>query len=180
MYGNVSVIFARGVVGLRRDQRRVGRAKRPGAGYFVSLNISPSTTSYFRAGPFFSIFRPRLMARRRLAPIFWNRGQGHDWINGYRMGRRDRTASAGPGLNRQLRQTLNHLLKGRTEQQISERLDMSFHTVHSRVKAIYRLFGVKSRSQLLARFLSAATSRASTNARSEPQRPVRRRSTKSK
>lgn len=51
------------------------------------------------------------------------------------------------------RQTLQHLLTGRSEKQIANELSLSPNTIHHYVKAIYKRFGVSSRSELLARFV---------------------------
>ena len=51
------------------------------------------------------------------------------------------------------RETLDGLLSGASEKQIAARIGRSPHTVHTRVKRIYRQLGVTSRSELLARCL---------------------------
>jgi len=50
-------------------------------------------------------------------------------------------------------QTLRHLLDGNSEKQVARKLELSQHTVHVYVKALYRRFGVSSRAELLARHL---------------------------
>lgn len=50
-------------------------------------------------------------------------------------------------------QTLRHLLGGDSEKQVARKLELSQHTVHVYVKAIYRRFGVSSRAELLAKHL---------------------------
>lgn len=62
----------------------------------------------------------------------------------------------GPGL----RQTLELLLDGASEKQIATRLQLSAHTVHDRVKRLYRRFDVHSRAQLSARLSRASPARA--------------------
>ncbi|HEX4792281.1 MAG TPA: LuxR C-terminal-related transcriptional regulator [Humisphaera sp.] len=52
------------------------------------------------------------------------------------------------------RQTLDRLLAGDSEKQIAARLEVSKHTVHIYVKSLYRRFGVCSRGELLAQFVS--------------------------
>ncbi len=52
-----------------------------------------------------------------------------------------------------MRQTLDRLLAGDSEKQIARKFELSQHTVHVYVKAIYRGFDVNSRSELLARFV---------------------------
>ena len=57
------------------------------------------------------------------------------------------------GLAPRLRQTLESLLEGDSEKQTARRLRLSVNTVHEYVTTLYRLFGVCSRAELLARFL---------------------------
>ncbi len=49
--------------------------------------------------------------------------------------------------------TLRLLLDGLGEKEIARRLDLSQHTVHDYVGALYLHFGVASRSELLAKFI---------------------------
>jgi DNA-binding NarL/FixJ family response regulator len=56
-------------------------------------------------------------------------------------------------LSPRMRQTLDRLLAGDSEKQIARKFELSQHTVHVYVKAIYRGFDVNSRSELLARFV---------------------------
>ncbi len=59
-----------------------------------------------------------------------------------------------------LRDTLNQLLTGASEKEIAVHLGISAHTVHDYVKAIHRELGVRSRGELLSRFIpDAADSR---------------------
>ncbi len=51
------------------------------------------------------------------------------------------------------KQTLQLLLKGMSEKQISASLQLSVHTVHVYVKSIYRTFRVSTRSELLAKWV---------------------------
>jgi DNA-binding CsgD family transcriptional regulator len=51
------------------------------------------------------------------------------------------------------RQTLEYLLAGHSEKQIAARMRLSPNTVHHHVKALYRHFGVSSRSELLAKWV---------------------------
>jgi DNA-binding CsgD family transcriptional regulator len=55
-------------------------------------------------------------------------------------------------------QCLQELLSGHGEKEIAARLALSRHTVHVHIKAIYREFGVTSRGELLARFLTRGKS----------------------
>ncbi len=53
------------------------------------------------------------------------------------------------------RQTLDLLLEGLSDKEIADRLDISPHTVNQYNKSIFRRFGVRSRTALLARLLRA-------------------------
>ena len=48
------------------------------------------------------------------------------------------------------REVLAELKRGKTEKEVASRLSISVHTVHVHVKAIYKRFGVNSRSELLS------------------------------
>jgi DNA-binding CsgD family transcriptional regulator len=50
------------------------------------------------------------------------------------------------------REVLEHLLGGEAYKTIAIRMGISVHTVHDYVKAIFKEFGVSSKSELLARF----------------------------
>ncbi|MEP7122646.1 MAG: helix-turn-helix transcriptional regulator [Byssovorax sp.] len=54
------------------------------------------------------------------------------------------------GLSPRLADTLRGLARGGSEKQVAVDLRLSPHTVHEYVKALYRHFGVQSRSELLA------------------------------
>jgi DNA-binding CsgD family transcriptional regulator len=56
-------------------------------------------------------------------------------------------------LTPRLRVTLGWLLRGAAEKEIASHLGLSVHTVHQYVKALYRVHGVSSRPQLMARCL---------------------------
>ena len=56
-------------------------------------------------------------------------------------------------LSPRLAQTLELLLNGASEKQVANQMNLSRHTVHGYVKALYRLSGVSSRGELLARHL---------------------------
>ena len=60
-------------------------------------------------------------------------------------------------LSPRLRQTLELLLQGRSEKDVSHELGLSRATVHEYVTAVYRHFGVHSRSELLARWIPRNT-----------------------
>jgi DNA-binding CsgD family transcriptional regulator len=59
------------------------------------------------------------------------------------------------GLSPRLGATLGHLVRGLSEKQVAAALQLSPHTVHDYVKALYRHFGVQSRGELLARCLGS-------------------------
>jgi DNA-binding NarL/FixJ family response regulator len=59
-------------------------------------------------------------------------------------------------LSRRERQVLVALLGGASEKQAAQAINVSRHTVHIYVKALYRHFDVASRGELLARFIPEA------------------------
>jgi len=59
-----------------------------------------------------------------------------------------------------LADTLRALLEGLSEKQIAGRLEISQHTVHDYVKALYKRFSVQSRGELLALFVAESKKRA--------------------
>ncbi len=63
------------------------------------------------------------------------------------------SAARAEELTPRLRVTLGWLLRGASEKEIACQLDLSVHTVHQYVKALYRTLGVTSRPQLMARCL---------------------------
>jgi DNA-binding CsgD family transcriptional regulator len=52
-------------------------------------------------------------------------------------------------LSRRQRETLRMLLAGQAPKEIARTLDLSTHTVHDYVRAVYRAFGVHSRAELM-------------------------------
>ena len=108
-------------------------------------------------------FRPwggrRFSDRERLILQLLHEELARDWI-----------ADAGSGvrLTPRQRQVLELLRAGLSEKEIAGRLDISDHTAHDHVKAVYRAAQVRSRGELLARvaasqrrprtFLAAETS----------------------
>jgi LuxR family transcriptional regulator, maltose regulon positive regulatory protein len=62
-----------------------------------------------------------------------------------------RAASAGEPLTEREREILRFLGGGLTEREIGGELYLSFNTVHSHVKSLYRKLGVSSRSEAVAR-----------------------------
>jgi DNA-binding NarL/FixJ family response regulator len=60
------------------------------------------------------------------------------------------------GLPPRLCEMLRGLVRGRSEKQLAADAGLSPHTVHDYVKALYRHFGVQSRSELLARCLAGS------------------------
>ena len=68
------------------------------------------------------------------------------------------------GLGPRLCQTLRLLARGLGETQVAAELDLSPHTVHEYVKALYRHFDVSSRSELLALCLGGSSTATWTRA----------------
>jgi DNA-binding CsgD family transcriptional regulator len=71
-----------------------------------------------------------------------------------RLWRRDalrRVKDPSTALPPRLSQTLDELLRGKSEKEIALRLELSRHTIHNYVKALHHRFGVSSRGELLAR-----------------------------
>ena len=64
-----------------------------------------------------------------------------------------RSQVARPKLSPRLRQTLDALLQGDGEKQIAARLGLQRSTVHGYVRELYRHYGVRSRGELMARFV---------------------------
>lgn len=58
------------------------------------------------------------------------------------------------GLPPRRREVLDHLLRGESEKEVAAALGISPATTHEHVTAIYRHFGVSSRGELMARFVS--------------------------
>jgi DNA-binding NarL/FixJ family response regulator len=56
-------------------------------------------------------------------------------------------------LSPRMRSTLEALLEGDSEKQVAARLALRPSTVHDYVRELYRRYGVRSRSELLARFI---------------------------
>jgi LuxR family maltose regulon positive regulatory protein len=61
-------------------------------------------------------------------------------------------AVAGDELSERELTVLRHLATGRSEREIAAELFLSFNTVHSHVKSLYRKLGVSSRAEAIARF----------------------------
>jgi DNA-binding CsgD family transcriptional regulator len=60
----------------------------------------------------------------------------------------------GESLSPRMEQTLQSLLRGDSEKQVAARLGLSQHTIHVYVKALYKKYGVSSRSELLAKWVA--------------------------
>lgn len=67
------------------------------------------------------------------------------------VGSRKRTQQRAKGLTPGQRRVLHWLVRGLTEKQIACELGITFHTVHSHVKAIHSILEVQSRTELLAK-----------------------------
>jgi DNA-binding NarL/FixJ family response regulator len=63
-----------------------------------------------------------------------------------------------PPLPPRLHRTLTHLLAPGTEKQIAEQMGVSANTLHGYVKDLYRRLGVRSRMELVARWIDAGRS----------------------
>lgn len=64
------------------------------------------------------------------------------------------TISSRPHVSPRATEVLSLLLRGESEKRIARQLQLSPHTVHHHVKAIYRAHDVTSRAELLARCLT--------------------------
>jgi DNA-binding CsgD family transcriptional regulator len=64
-----------------------------------------------------------------------------------------RSQAARPKLSPRLRQTLDALLQGDGEKQIAALFGLQRSTVHGYVRELYRHYGVRSRAELMARFV---------------------------
>ncbi len=53
-------------------------------------------------------------------------------------------------LSRAQSRVLRLLLAGHAEKKIASELELSYHTIHTHVKSIYRVLGVRSRAELMA------------------------------
>ena len=62
-----------------------------------------------------------------------------------------------PRLSDQQRTVLTLLLKGLSEKQVAAHMGLSVHTVHIHIHNLYRIFGVHSRPELLARLLGGTS-----------------------
>jgi DNA-binding CsgD family transcriptional regulator len=58
------------------------------------------------------------------------------------------------------RETLEQLLAGHSIKEIAASLGLSFHTVAEYVRGVYRAYGVRSRGELLARFVASGRPRS--------------------
>ena len=85
-------------------------------------------------------------------------GNGNGNGNGTGHAAADFHDRPGDGMSPRMRQTLNRLLAGDSEKEIAALFGLSRHTVHVYVKKLYRRFGVCSRGELFARFVTAPRS----------------------
>ena len=72
-----------------------------------------------------------------------------------RLAAAERAAAEGEALTERELTILRFLTSGLTEREIGGELYLSFHTVHSHVKSLYRKLGVSSRAEAVARGSSA-------------------------
>jgi DNA-binding NarL/FixJ family response regulator len=77
------------------------------------------------------------------------RGQKIKRVKKKRVKKKKRATDLSP----RLQETLELLLSGESEKQIAARLELSRHTVHEYVKALYKRFDVSTRAELLARWV---------------------------
>ncbi|HXE56276.1 MAG TPA: LuxR C-terminal-related transcriptional regulator [Tepidisphaeraceae bacterium] len=71
------------------------------------------------------------------------------------MHRRIACLNVGPHhLSKRLTETLDGLLAGESAKEIAARLDLSQHTIHNYIKAVYREYQVSSRGELLSLFIA--------------------------
>jgi DNA-binding CsgD family transcriptional regulator len=78
---------------------------------------------------------------------------------GTRLATRNQTAR--PKLSPRLRQTLAALLEGDGEKQIAALFGLQRSTVHGYVRELYRHYGVRSRAELMARFVKRTPGKVS-------------------
>jgi DNA-binding CsgD family transcriptional regulator len=104
-----------------------------------------SGAAFFRspaAGPF--AHRHRAMVHRIMAQALWiHSGPASPAV-----------VDAAPVLSRRCREVLVHLLNGDSRKQIARKLHRSENTIADNIKTIHRQFGVSSRGELMAKFLS--------------------------
>jgi DNA-binding CsgD family transcriptional regulator len=101
-----------------------------------------------------SAFTLRILACDERAPR-WVKGD-HAWV--FLIEDAPAVAGLPAGLPRRQEQVLRLLLSGEGCKQIAAALDLSPHTVAEYVKILYRRFGVRSRGELMAKFVSTAPS----------------------
>jgi DNA-binding CsgD family transcriptional regulator len=70
-----------------------------------------------------------------------------------RLGEPHRFAESLAGLSPRRRTVVLALLDGQSEKEVAHALQLSQHTVHEHVRALYVHFGVRSRPELMARFV---------------------------
>jgi DNA-binding CsgD family transcriptional regulator len=109
---------------------------------YVCSSQSIGDTSYMSLMGFHRPFGDRPFSEREtsLVRVF------HEELGRLWSGTREALPSR--SLTPRLRDTLRHLLAGMTEKEIADVLNLSRQTVHDYVKALYRRYGVGSRSQL--------------------------------
>jgi DNA-binding CsgD family transcriptional regulator len=92
--------------------------------------------------------RPFSVEDRNLLHVFLQKCSGlfGDWSP-------SKSEAIAANLRPRERDTLDLLLKGLSEKEIASELDLSPHTVHVYAKKLYRAFGVRSRAELMSRFV---------------------------
>jgi DNA-binding CsgD family transcriptional regulator len=95
------------------------------------------------------LFRPwgdrRFGERERLLVELLTDELARDWAE------TEAPAPGDPRLSRRQGEVLSLLAAGASEKEVASALNLSTHTVHDYAKALHRAFGVRSRSELLAR-----------------------------
>jgi DNA-binding NarL/FixJ family response regulator len=130
----------------------------------TEISIPPVAARTFRVGDMKAILRvmkpldgtipdPILRRRRLVADLCRLVGMSVGADITPRHSASDRPFHVKEDLPPRLTQTLELLLIGASEKQVAHQLKLSPHTVHGYVKALYRLYGVSTRGELLARHL---------------------------
>lgn len=80
--------------------------------------------------------------------------EGAGWLLALECAERRSARPEVAALAPRLQRLLQHLLRGRSEKEIAAALALSPHTAHEYVKQLYRRLQVKSRAELMAKFVS--------------------------
>ena len=77
-----------------------------------------------------------------------------------RLPDREEVTSRLEGLQPRLRKVLDRMLVGESEKEAANSLHLSIHTIHDYVQELYLVFGVDSRAELMACFISSPEGRS--------------------